>query len=66
MRAGDHIICLVDDEPRGLLQGQRYEITTLIYRSNWCSKEQKKNLSVYVNVGDGWQASLDKEEYELD
>ena len=60
-----YVTCLIDDVSRHLGEGEEYRITELIYLSSYSDEKAKKNLAIYVNVGNGWQARLDKGEYEI-
>jgi len=59
------VICLIDDESRHLGKDEEYQINELIFLSPYAKDDAKNGLSIYVNVGNGWQARLNKGEYLL-
>ena len=61
----DQVVCLIDDDSRQLVKDKNYKVNELIFHSDYASEEAKKNLSIYVDVGNGWQAKLDKGQYKL-
>lgn len=61
----DYVVSLIDDDPRHLVKREEYKVNELVFLSSFANEEHKKNLTIYVDVGNGWQARLDKGEYEL-
>ena len=60
-----YVICLIDDESRHLVKDEEYQVNELIFLSSYAKDDAKNGLSIYVDVGNGWQARLNKGEYLL-
>jgi len=65
MKIGQYILCLITDNSKHLIKDKLYKITELIYLSKYAKKEYIYNLCIYVNVGNGWQSKLNKDQYQL-
>ena len=58
-RVGDQIICFIEDSNRCLVKGKYYTVCDLP------SSEYEKDISIYINVENGWQAKLYKTQFDL-